>query len=204
MEEREQQEREERSRAPRGVGHGPQGSSPKGLWAALLSIEDNRMVIAEKKIVQIDYSLRTDAGDLVDSSEDEGPLSYLHGSGQIVPGLERALMGLAVGDARDVIVEPVDGYGERDPDGVFGIPKTAFPDAAALEVGASFVGEDEEGNSLPVRVIALEGDTVVVDANHPLAGERLHFHVDVRAVRDATDEELAHGHSHEGGGHHHH
>jgi FKBP-type peptidyl-prolyl cis-trans isomerase SlyD len=160
------------------------------------------MMIAEKKVVHIDYTLKNDGGDVVDSSEGE-PLAYLHGAGMIVPGLERALAGLKAGDARDVVVEAQDGYGDRDPEGVFGIPRTAFPDSVQLEVGASFVGEDEEGNSLPVRVVALEGDTVVVDANHPLAGERLHFHVDVRAVRDATDEELEHGHPHDGHGHHH-
>ncbi len=162
------------------------------------------MLISDKKVVLIDYTLRTDSGEVVDSSEGQEPLAYLHGGGQIVPGLERALAGLAVGAAKDVIVEPADGYGDRDPDGVFGIPRTAFPDAAQLEVGASFVGEDEEGNSLPVRVIKLEGDTVVVDANHPLAGERLHFHIDIREVRDATAEELEHGHPHSGEGHHHH
>jgi FKBP-type peptidyl-prolyl cis-trans isomerase SlyD len=161
------------------------------------------MVIADKKVVHIDYTLRNDGGDVVDSSEGE-PLAYLHGSGQIVPGLEKALSGLQAGDTKDVIVEPTEGYGDRDPEGVFGIPRSAFPDSAELEVGSSFVGEDDEGNSLPVRVVAFEGDNVVVDANHPLAGQRLHFHVDVRSVRDATAEELEHGHPHEGGGHHHH
>ena len=163
-----------------------------------------RMIIADKKVVLIDYTLRTDGGEIVDSSEGGEPLAYLHGSGQIVPGLEKALSGLKVGDAKDVIVEPAEGYGDRDPDGVFGIPRTAFPDTAQLEVGASFVGEDEEGNSLPVRVIGLDGETVTVDANHPLAGQRLHFHVEIREIRDATAEELEHGHPHGGDGHHHH
>lgn len=162
------------------------------------------MVIADKKVVHIDYVLKTDGGEVVDSSEGQQPLAYLHGSGQIVPGLERALTGLSAGESKDVVVEPADGYGDRDPDGVFGIPRSAFPDAAQLEVGASFVGEDDEGNSLPVRVVALEGDNVVVDANHPLAGERLHFHVDIRSIRDATAEEMEHGHPHEGDGHQHH
>ena len=162
------------------------------------------MIIADKTVVHIDYTLRTDGGDVVDSSEGQEPLAYLHGSGQIVPGLEKALAGLKVGDTKDVIVEAAEGYGDRDPDGVFGIPRSAFPDASGLEVGASFVGEDEEGNSLPVRVIELSGDTVTVDANHPLAGQRLHFHVDVKAIRAATAEEMEHGHPHDGDGHHHH
>lgn len=162
------------------------------------------MIISDNKVVLIDYTLRIDSGEVVDSSEGQEPLAYLHGVGQIVPGLERALSGLTVGDVKDVVVEPADGYGDRDPDGVFGIPKTAFPDTAQLEVGASFVGEDEEGNSLPVRVVALDGDSVTVDANHPLAGERLSFHVTIKEIRDATAEELEHGHPHEGDGHHHH
>src|ERR1041385_8994911 len=138
------------------------------------------MNIADKKVVPIDYTLKNDGGDILDSSEGE-PLAYLHGVGQIVPGLEKALAGLKVGDAKDVVVEAAEGYGDRDPEGVFGIPRSAFPAEVELEVGASFVGEDDEGNSLPVRVIKLDGETVVVDANHPLAGERLHFHVDVRS-----------------------
>lgn len=161
------------------------------------------MLIADKKVVHIDYTLKTDDGETVDSSEGGEPLAYLHGAGQIVPGLEKALTGLVAGDKKDVTVEAAEGYGDRDPDGVFGIPRAAFPDATQLEVGASFVGEDEEGNSLPVRVVAFEGDNVVVDANHPLAGQRLHFHIDVRSVRDATAEELEHGHPHDGDGHHH-
>jgi FKBP-type peptidyl-prolyl cis-trans isomerase SlyD len=154
------------------------------------------MVIADKKIVSIDYTLTNDAGEVVETSGGQA-LEYLHGAGQIVPGLERGLTGLEVGEVRDIVVEPADGYGDRDPEGVFGVPCSAFP--GTPEVGASFVGEDEEGNSLPVQVIAVEGDTVVVDANHPMAGERLHFHIDVRAVRDATPAELADGRPEEDG-----
>lgn len=161
------------------------------------------MLIADNKVVFIDYTLKTDSGEVVDSSEGQEPLAYLHGVGQIVPGLEKALTGLKVGDSKDVVVSAEEGYGERDPDGVFGIPKTAFPDAAQLEVGASFVGEDEDGHALPVRIVKIDGDNIIVDANHPLAGERLHFHIDVRQIRDATAEELEHGHPHEGEHHHH-
>jgi FKBP-type peptidyl-prolyl cis-trans isomerase SlyD len=91
-----------------------------------------------------------------------------------------------------------------DPEGVFGVPRAAFPPDAKLSVGDSFIGEDDEGQALPVRVVELRDDVVIVDANHPLAGETLFFHVDVREVRDATADELEHGHSHgEGGAHDH-
>ena len=125
----------------------------------------------------------------------------MHGASQIVPGLESELAGLAAGDAKDVVVQPEDGYGLPDPEGVFGVPRAAFPPDAKLSVGDSFIGEDDEGQALPVRVVELREDVVVVDANHPLAGETLFFHVDVREVRDATAEELEHGHSHGEGEH---
>lgn len=161
------------------------------------------MQIAEKKVVTIDYTLKNQAGEVLDTSSGGDPLLYIHGASQIVPGLERALTGLAAGQSADVVVEPADGYGARDPEGVFGVPRNAFPAEAQLEVGQSFVGEDEEGQAVPVRVVEVREDVVVVDANHPLAGEKLFFHVDIRDVRDATLEELMHGHAHGPGGHSH-
>lgn len=157
------------------------------------------MRIGEKKVVRIDYTLRNADGEVIDTSEGGEPLTYLHGFEQIVPGLERELAGMEAGEGKDVVVEPEEGYGVPDPQGVFGVPRTAFPADASLAVGDAFVGEDDEGQALPVRVVELRDDMVIVDANHPLAGEKLFFHVDVREVRDATDEELEHGHSHEAG-----
>lgn len=159
------------------------------------------MRISEKKVVRIDYTLRNAAGEVIDTSEGGEPLTYLHGFEQIVPGLERELSGLSAGEGKDVVVQPEEGYGVADPEGIFGVPRDAFPADAPLAVGDAFVGEDDDGKSLPVRVIELRDDMVIVDANHPLAGETLFFHVDVREVRDATAEELEHGHSHEAGMH---
>ncbi len=161
------------------------------------------MVIADKTVVRIDYTLRNKGGEILDSSDGGEPLVYIHGASQIVPGLERELTGLAAGDAKDVVVQPEDGYGVPDPQGIFGIPRTAFPPEATIEVGQAFVGEDDEGQAVPVRVIEVREDSIVVDANHPLAGETLYFHVDIRDVRDATLEELQHGHAHGPGAHHH-
>ena len=160
------------------------------------------MVIGEKKVVRIDYTLKNASGEVLDTSEGAEPLSYLHGGHQIVPGLERELAGLAAGDAKDVVVAPEDGYGQPDPQGVFGVPRAAFPPEAQLAVGETFMGEDDEGGAVPVRVVEIRDDMVIVDANHPLAGETLYFHVDVREVRDATLEELMHGHSHGPGDEH--
>ena len=161
------------------------------------------MMIADKKVVRLDYTLKNRAGDVLDSSEGGEPLLYIHGTSQIVPGLERELAGLTAGDSKDVIVQPEDAYGVPDPEGVFGVPRAAFPPDAPLSVGQSFVGEDDEGHAVPVRVIEVREDVIMVDANHPLAGETLYFHVDVCDVRDATLEELAHGHAHGPGDHHH-
>ncbi len=160
------------------------------------------MRIADKKVVRIDYTLRNASGEVLDTSEGAEPLTYLHGASQIVPGLERELAGMQAGDAKDVVVAPEDAYGAHDPQGIFGVPRTAFPPDAQLAVGESFIGEDDEGQAVPVRVIELREDVVMVDANHPLAGETLYFHVDVREVREASAEELAHGHVHGRGGEH--
>jgi FKBP-type peptidyl-prolyl cis-trans isomerase SlyD len=161
------------------------------------------MLICAQKVVTLEYVLKNRTGEVLDSSDGGEPLAYLHGAQQIVPGLERALEGLQAGDVRDVVVAAEDGYGEHDPSGVFAVPRSAFPSEMKLTVGDSFLGEDEEGHAVPVRLVEVRDDSVVVDANHPLAGEELHFHVSVREVRDATAEELEHGHGHGPGGHEH-
>jgi FKBP-type peptidyl-prolyl cis-trans isomerase SlyD len=160
------------------------------------------MVIGDKKVVRIDYTLKNAGGEVLDTSEGGEPLSYLHGAHQIVPGLERELAGMQAGDSKDVVVAPEDAYGSVDPQGIFGVPRTAFPDEAELNVGDTFMGEDDQGGAVPVRVVEVRDDTIIVDANHPLAGETLYFHVDVREVRDATLEELMHGHAHGPGDQH--
>ncbi len=162
------------------------------------------MNIASNTIVQIEYTLRNSSGEVLDTSVGGEPLSYLHGGGQIVPGLERELEGLKVGDTKEVEVSPAEGYGERDPNGTFTVPRNSFPPDMSIVAGQAFVGESEEGDSVPVRIVEVRPDEVVVDANHPLAGETLFFQVNIKGVREATKEEQAHGHSHDGeGGHHH-
>lgn len=157
--------------------------------------------IENDKVVTIHYTLRNDAGEELDSSAGEEPMAYLHGAENIVPGLERALAGKAAGDVVDVVIEAKDGYGERQGPEPQPIARSSFP--PDVQEGMQFVAEGEDG-LFPLWVSRIEGDKVFVDTNHPLAGERLHFHVEVVGMRDATDEELSHGHPHGPGGHHHH
>lgn len=161
------------------------------------------MKIANGTVVSIDYKLHLGDGKVVDASEPGEPLTYLHGEGQIVPGLERELEGLGVGDARKVVVPPAEGYGDRNPQGLQPVERKAFPDDVKLEAGLELSAVGPDGEVVPFVVHEVKGDTVVVDLNHPLAGKTLHFDVTIREVRTPTAEELEHGHAHGPGGHGH-
>jgi FKBP-type peptidyl-prolyl cis-trans isomerase SlyD len=157
------------------------------------------MAIALNKVVSLDLVLKDDAGQVLEQTEQDEPFVYIHGLGQIVPGLERRLEGLEVGEQRELVVPPEEAYGMPDPDGVFLVPKSAFPPDEPPAVGDILVGEAEDGEAVPVRVLEVQDDEVLVDGNHPLAGQTLHYHVSVRAIRDATAEELICEHPHEEG-----
>ena len=160
-------------------------------------------IIEANQVVGIHYTLRDDGKEVLDSSEGQDPLLYLHGHGQIVAGLEKALSGKKVGDKMDVTVTPEDGYGEYDPKLTSEVQKKQFPNQARLEVGALFEFSNSKGHPVVVRIVEVNADTVKVDANHPLAGKKLYFAVEIVSVRAATKEELEHGHAHGAGGHHH-
>jgi len=160
------------------------------------------MTIKPQSVVAIHYTLTDDDGIALDSSRDQNPLTYLHGGGNIIPGLERALLGRQAGDRLQVSVPAADAYGEFVDDMVQRVPLSAFGDDAEIEVGMRFRANTEQGD-LSVVVTGIEGDLVTVDGNHPLAGKNLHFSVEVVAVRDASAVELAHGHVHGPGGHQH-
>ncbi len=162
------------------------------------------MKIEKGSVVAIDYSLHLGDGKVIDASAPGDPLTYLHGEGQIVPGLEQALEGLAAGDARQVVVAPDQGYGTHDPEGVQEVPRTAFPKEIRPEVGMELMAQGPGGEPVPFVVRDVKLETVVIDMNHPLAGKTLHFDVTIREIRAATAEELEHGHAHGGDGHHHH
>jgi FKBP-type peptidyl-prolyl cis-trans isomerase SlyD len=160
------------------------------------------MKIAHEKVVSIHYTLTNKEGTVLDSSSGSDPLAYLHGFGNIIPGLENALEGKATGDKLSVTVEPEQGYGARDERLVQAVPRSAFKGVEELSPGMQFQAQGPQGTRLVV-VTQVADDEVTVDANHPLAGQTLHFDVEVSEVRDATAEELEHGHVHGPGGHHH-
>ena len=151
------------------------------------------MKITQDKVAEIEYVLTVD-GKVEDQSEPGDPLVYLHGHNNIIPGLEDALEGHEAGDKLSVTVTPENGYGERDDENVQVLPRADFDDD--IEVGASYFAQSDDGSVNPFTVVSVSGDDVTVDFNPPLAGQTLNFEVTVKEVREATDEELEHGHAH--------
>ncbi|NOZ11771.1 MAG: peptidylprolyl isomerase [Gammaproteobacteria bacterium] len=161
------------------------------------------MQISKGKIVSIHYTLTDKDGTEIDSSTEGDGLVYLHGTQNIIPGLESALVGKVSGDELKVSIEPKDGYGERDDALVEQVPRDRFPDTNSIELGMQFQTETADGHAVVVTVMQVDDEQVTVDANHPLAGVQLNFDVKVLEVREATEEEISHGHVHGPGGHHH-
>lgn len=161
-------------------------------------------IVAAGKVVTLHYVLRDPSGNQLDSSGDDEPIQYLHGVGMIVPGLEEGLAGKRQGEKTEITVSPEDGYGERDPRGIQKVSRDTFPPDAPLEAGLEFEAEGPDGDPILATVVSIEGDSVTIDLNHPLAGMTLCFDVTIHEVREATAEELAHGHPHGPHGHHDH
>ncbi|MGH1462162.1 MAG: FKBP-type peptidyl-prolyl cis-trans isomerase [Neptuniibacter sp.] len=160
------------------------------------------MQIAEKHVVLIHYTLKDEEGNTLDSSSGQEPLPYLCGANNIVAGLESALMGKSVGDKLDVVVQPEEGYGNTREDLVQKVDRANFQGIDEIQVGMQFMAEAPWGQQ-PVTVVKVEDDGVTLDGNHPLAGQVLQFSVEVTEVRDATEDELTHGHVHTDGCDHH-
>jgi len=160
------------------------------------------MQIGERTVATFHYTLTDAAGKVIDSSDGRAPLSYLHGAGNIVPGLEKEMSGKKQGDTFNVVVAPEEGYGMPNPMMIQVVPREAFQGVDTLEVGMEFQAQTPQG-PMSVAIAKIEGDEVTVDGNHPLAGQTLHFAIEVTDVRDASLEELTHGHVHGPGGHHH-
>ncbi len=153
------------------------------------------------RVIEFNYILHDTLGEMIDQSEAGAPLAFLEGSGQIIPGLESVLLTMAKGDKREVHVKAEDAYGDRDETLVANVPLAELP-TDQVKVGDMFRGGPEEED--PVMVVtAVQGDHVTLDANHPLAGKDLVFKVEITEIRTATKDELAHGHAHGAGGHHH-
>ncbi len=160
------------------------------------------MTIKQDSVVTIHYTLKDDGGEVIDSSAGGDPLSYMQGRGNLIPGLERELQGKNAGDKLRVTIAPADGYGEYDQKLVQQLPRRSLKGVANVRAGMQLRAQTEQGPRT-VTVTRITGDMVTVDGNHPLAGKNLNFDVEITAVREATAEELAHGHVHGPGGHHH-
>jgi FKBP-type peptidyl-prolyl cis-trans isomerase SlyD len=160
------------------------------------------MQIAKNKVVSIDYTLTNAKGEVLDKSSKGRPLQFIHGQGQLIPGLEAVLEGKSAGDALKAQIPAKDAYGDRDEELMQMIPKDNFAEIKDLRVGMELEAEGDDGVRV-ITVVGIENENVVVDGNHPLAGMDLNFDVTIVAVRDATEDELGHGHVHGPGGHHH-
>ena len=156
------------------------------------------MQITKNKVAAIHYTLRDNEGTIIDTSDGREPLHYLHGAGNLIIGMEEGLEGKIKGDKLNLKIAPEKGYGEIDPEMIQKVPRSAFGDQD-VKKGMKF--STNQGGVVTVKEVGL--DTVTVDANHPLAGVELNFDVEIMEVRNATDEEVSHGHVHGPGGHHH-
>jgi len=154
------------------------------------------LLIDNNLVVSMHYKLTDDDGNVLDSSEGASPLTYLHGAGNIIPGLEKALNGKSEGEKLKVTVQPADGYGEANQELIQVVPKSAFQGVDKIEVGMAFEARQQDGSAQRIVVQKVEGDEVTIDANHDLAGKVLHFDVNIVSIRKATPEEIDHGHVH--------
>ncbi len=166
-----------------------------------MSVDDKSNTVDDGWVVTMEYSLTVD-GEMVDSSENDEPIQFIQGEGHIVPGLENALYGMAVGDTKAITVSPEDGYGEEDPEAVADIPRGEFPPQIPLEPGIELQLKNDDGEILDAFIETVNEDMVQLNFNHPLAGKELQFAVKILELRRATAEELDHGHVH-GEGHNH-
>lgn len=157
------------------------------------------MLIAANKAVSIDYTLTNDAGEVIDSSTGGAPLVYLHGASNIIPGLENALTGKQAGDELEVSVEPQDAYGDYNLELIATLNRSMFEGVDELQVGMQFHASAPDGGMQIVTIRDIDGDDVTIDGNHPLAGQRLTFKVKIVEVREASEDEVAHGHIHGAG-----
>lgn len=164
-------------------------------------MDELKMTVTDGMVVTLDFTLTLTDGEVADSTQGEMPLRFVVGQGQLLPGLEDAMIGMRVDEERDIMLRPEDAYGEWDEDALEEIAVSELPEGVELEEGMPLEVTDTEGETYEASVYEVRGDTVVLDYNHPLAGETLNFHVKVIDVRPATPSELEHGHVHGDDGH---
>ncbi len=152
-------------------------------------------MIKKNIVVAIDYTLTVD-GEVIDSTKDREPLEFLQGHGNIIAGLEENMLGMEIGESKDLTVSPEDGYGKTDEEAFLEIPTNEFPENIPVEIGTELEVQDDEGKPAYARIEKIENNVALLNFNHPLAGKKLHFAVTVISLREPSEEELAHGHVH--------
>ena len=162
------------------------------------------MAIEQNKVVTMNFTLTDDHGNVLDSTEKGGPFSYISGSNMVLPKLEEAVNGMLIGSKKALKLEAKDGYGNYNDDAIQVVGKENFPEDFVLEVGMEYMASNPDGVQMPFVISNVDGEEITVYFNHPLAGKNLNFDIELLNVRDATAEELSHGHVHGEGGHHHH
>ena len=162
------------------------------------------MALQANKVVTFNYTLKDENGEMLDSTEKGGPFTFITGNMQVLPGLEEALGSMIIGSKKNIKLAAVDAYGEYDEGAVQKVKRNLFPEEAELEIGLTYFAHSPEGQHLQFVITEMENDDITVNFNHPLAGKNLEFDVHLLDVRDATPEEINHGHVHGPGGHHHH
>ncbi len=162
------------------------------------------MALMANKVVTFNYILKDRDGNLLDSTDNGGPFSFITGNMQVLPGLEEALGSMIIGSKKNVKLAASDAYGEYDENAIQKVNRSLFPEEAELEIGMTYFAHSPEGQHLQFVIMKIENEDITVNFNHPLAGKDLEFDVELLDVRDATAEEISHGHVHGPGGHHHH
>lgn len=160
------------------------------------------MKITTNSVVSLDYTLKNNAGEVLDSSEGRTPLLYLHGVGALIPGLENEINGMEKGQSKTVTVQPEHAYGHRRDELLHVVPKSGFQGDEEMQIGMQVQLETEQGPTI-ASIAKIEGEDITLDLNHPLAGETLTFEISIADIREATKDEISHGHVHGPGGHHH-
>ena len=162
------------------------------------------MAIAQNKVVTMNFTLTDDHGNVLDTTDTGGPFSFITGGNMVLPKLEEAVNGMLIGTKKSLKLNAADGYGNYNEDAIQVVGKENFPEDFVLEVGMEYIASNPEGVQMPFTITKVDGEEITIDFNHPLAGINLNFDIELIDVRDATADELNHGHVHGAGGHHHH
>ena len=161
------------------------------------------MAITQNKVVTMNFTLTDDYGNVLDSTDTGGSFSYITGGNMVLPRLEEAVNGMLIGTKKSLKLNAADGYGNYNEDALQVVGKENFPEDFVLEVGMEYIASNPDGVQMPFTITKVDGEEITIDFNHPLAGINLNFNIELVDVRDATAEELNHGHVHGAGGHHH-